>query len=633
MGKRGISVPERSGLLCAIAAALTVVNSAPLQAYDFQFGDGWDGTWTSSLSLGSAMRVGVQDKKLIGRTDGSLVGIKDGTGNNTVDEGDLNYRQGDLFSSPIKLISEVEVKKDELGVLVRGKAWYDYTLENQDVHFGNGPNGFNGYKLSTNSLGSPSPLSDRGFETLNKYSGVELLDAYVYDTFQIAEKPLQLRAGQQVLNWGESLFVQGVNQINPIDVPALRKPGTQLKEVFIPVPIVSASQGLGHYGSVDAFYQVQWRNTPIDASCGNYWSVAEGSISADPASCPSAVSLNPAVLSDPQGFYSGAYIPAIQGQRGRDSGEFGLAYHINVEPLDTEFGFYGMQFNSRTPVINVHYGNFTNMGSLSPMAISWDYPNDMKVFGASASTDLFGWSVAGELSRTLGYPAQIDGNDLLSAGLGGAAGLALGPLGPTAVAAAKSQSGYLQGYTRTNKTQFQINTIKAGNGLGLGENQYTLIGEAAFQWNNLPDYKNNPNALRYNRAFIFGPGSSTTYGIMGANGNTCANGMNINAAGCANDGFVSNFSWGYRVKGELKYDNVWGTGVTVFPGLFWSHDVSGYSVDSQFLQDRMAIGLSLKFNYQQAYTLELDAVGYNPDAKYDPLRDRDYVAATFTVNF
>ena len=36
---------------------------------------------------------------------------------------------------------------------------------------------------------------------------------------------LQMRLGNQVINWGESVFIQGVNQFNPIDVPAARRAG------------------------------------------------------------------------------------------------------------------------------------------------------------------------------------------------------------------------------------------------------------------------------------------------------------------------------------------------------------------------------------------------------------------------
>jgi len=76
---------------------------------------------------------------------------------------------------------------------------------------------------------------------------------------------------------------------------------------------------------------------------------------------------------------------------------------------------YGMQIHSRTPVVSVQFGQG---GTASPFAAEWDYPEDIRVFGISASTNILGWSVGSELSRRNNVPAQIDGNDLLLAGLG-----------------------------------------------------------------------------------------------------------------------------------------------------------------------------------------------------------------------
>ncbi|SFB01226.1 Protein of unknown function [Collimonas sp. OK607] len=621
-GKRNsIFVPK------AMILAITAGFSSYAFGVDFQVGDGWQGSWTSSISAGSSWRASNPDSRLYGQANGALVGRTNGTGANTIDEGNLNYGKGDQFSSPFKLLTEVEIKKGDMGVFVRAKAWYDYTLENQSVKFGNQPNGYNGYSPATNSLGSPRPLSDNGFEPLNKFQGISVLDAYVYDTFNVNGNPLQVRLGNQVVNWGEGIFIQGVNQISAIDVPSFHKPGAQLKEVYLPVPMLFASQGLGEFGNVEGFYQFKWRNTPIDSGCGNYWALAGGSISSTPGGCNNAVTLTG---SNPLGYNTGAYVPTIAGREPKNTGEFGLAYHFDVKPLDTEFGLYAMKINPRTPVATVNFGNYASLNTVSPISISWDYPKDMKVFGVSAATNLFGWSVAGELSYTKDFPAQLDGNDLLFAGLaaGGlivpGSSIPLGPLGPSAVAAAAG-NGVLGGYTLANKTQFQVNAIKVGNGI-LGASQYSLIGEVGFQWNNLPNYKDDPNAPRYNRAFIFGAGSSSAYG-----GSTCGT-LNISADGCKNDGYATPFAWGYRLKGELTYPGLF-AGVTVQPSVFWSHDVQGYSIDGQFLQGRMALGLGARFTYDKKYALELNAVQYNRHATYDPLSDRSFFSAIASMSF
>ncbi|WP_298728986.1 DUF1302 domain-containing protein [uncultured Pseudomonas sp.] len=602
-------------LLSAAIASAVAMMAAPVHATTtFEFGDGWQGDLSSSLSLASSWRSRNPDSKLVSPATGALVGISGGTGGAPIDEGNVNYKRGDAFSTQLKLISELGVKKGDLGVFVRAKAWYDYALNDTDVRYGSQNNGYNDYSLATNSLGRKKPLSDKGFERLNRFDGVYLLDAYVYDTFDVAGEPLQLRLGNQVVNWGESLFIQGLNQINPIDVPSFRKPGAQVKEVFLPVPILFASQSLGEWGGLEAFYQFKWENSPIEAGCGNYWSVVVGSIGANPpGDCGNAIGLVPG-LSNAGSYEANAYVPTIKGKKARNSGQFGLAYRTFLEGIESELGLYAMKIHSRTPIVSLQHMDLAP--NPSPFAAFWEYPEDIKIFGASLAGNFKGWSVAAELSHHRDTPVQIDGNDLLSSGLGVG-----GPYGEGALAA-RAGNGYQTGFTRTNKTQLQFNTIKVGRGI-LNADQYQLIGEVGFQWN---DLDLSSTDLRYNRAFVFGPGPDARYGAP-------CEALNISREGCSDDGYVTRFAWGYRLRGELTYNNVLDTGIAVTPSVFWSHDVKGWSADSQFAEDRMALGVGAKFSYDKKYTLDLSITEFNRDAKYDPLRDRGFYSAAFSVSF
>lgn len=404
-----------------------------------------------------------------------------------------------------------------------------------------------------------------------------LLDAYIYDSYDVGGETLQVRVGNQAVNWGESLFIQGVNQINPIDVPSFRKPGTEVKEVFLPVPMVFASQSLGEFGGIEAFYQVQWKNTPIESGCGNYWSETVGPIGSDVVSnCDNAIGLVPG-LSNAGSVAAGAYVPTSEGKDAGNAGQFGLAYRLYLNSIESELGLYAMKIHSRTPVVSIQHEDLSP--NPSPFSIFWEYPEDIKVYGASLAGNLMGWSVAGEVSHHRGVPAQIDGNDLLNSGLG-AGGLvtgspiAFGPYGEGALAA-RSGDGYQTGYTRTNKTQLQFNTLKVGRGI-LNAQRYLLVAEVGMQWNDLDD------DLRYNRAFVFGPGPDARYGVP-------CEAQNRSVEGCQDEGYTTDFAWGYRLQGELTYSNVLGSGVTVSPSLFFSHDVKGWSVDNQFKEDRMAL--------------------------------------------
>ena len=684
----------KTGIACAVGAALV----APAYALDFEFGDGWTGNFSGSASVGTSWRTRSPDPTVYGAANQSLSGIGPAVarGHSTIDEGSHNYGKGDPFTTLFKVFGELELKKGTMGAMVRAKAWYDYTQNKDEVRFGNGANGYNNYQNTIagasagapGTLGSRQSLSDKNFETLVKFDGVYLLDAYVYDTFNVGGHDLQVRVGNQVVNWGESLFIQGLNQINPIDVPAYRKPGAQLKEVFLPVPILFASYNLGNgNGSVEGFWQWSFKNTPIEAGCGNYWSVALGNIyGGGQGGCNNATPLvfgsNPysqfpgsgiaaafgldGAFGAPLGSYAALYpaafaagnpaeyVPMLQGKKPQDGRDFGLAYRFNVDALDTEFGIYGMNISARTPTVGIEYAKRDGAGvlqqiaghnTISPMASRWKYAEDMQLFGISAATTLFGWSVAAELNHTNDFPAQIDGNDLLVAGLntafvgiyaggaaaaGAAASGAFGPVGPMAAAQWNKAGGggVIDGWIKTKKTQFQINALQVGNGF-LDAQQWLLIGEVGFQWNDLPNYKSNPMNIRINRPFIYGQAAQGTL----AGDAVCAAGTDPSYAGCKNQGYVTPFAWGYRVLGQLTYNDVFGSGVTAQPNVFFSHDVKGYSVDSQFSEDRMALSVGVKFNYKKMYTLEISNVTYNHAASYDALRDRDFFSIVAGINF
>ena len=610
-------ITARPLVLSSVAAAVASLLASPVFAVDFEFGDGWRGTWDNSVSVGTAWRAKDADPKLYSAADGLLVGKTDGRAPNTTDEGNLNYKKGDQITTLFKWITELQVQKGDLGALVRAKAWYDYTLNNQNVRYGNQNNGYNGFNGSV--LTDRKPLSDDGFATLNRFDGVYLLDAYVYNTFDVAGKPLQVRAGNQVVNWGESLFIQGINQINPIDVPSFHKPGAQLKEVLLPVPVIYANQALGELGSVEFFYQAQWKPTPIDMGCGNYWSIVGSNIGHSVGPCNNMIS--PFGGSQPLGTMNRQFLTTVDSQKPSNYGQFGAAYRFNSEKLDTEFGVFAMRYHSRTPYVSiVNVGNGKARNGM-PFDITWEYPDAIKAYGVSAATNVLGWSVAGEASLRKDVPVQIDGNDILFAGLG------LGPYAGVAnvISGVNGGNGYLPGYTRANVKQLQVNAVKAGNRL-LGGDQYVFVAEVGGQWNNLPGYKDDTTALRYNRGFIFGPASAAGYG-----GSTCGT-LNTTPEGCANDGFVSKFAWGYRLKMDVTYNDVL-AGIAVTPSVFWSHDVKGYSADGQFNEDRHILGLGVKFSYNRKYTLDLGATRFNGNASYDPLRDRDFYSATLSAAF
>jgi hypothetical protein len=74
---------------------------------------------------------------------------------------------------------------------------------------------------------------------------VRLLDAFAYFRFDLGSRPAEIRLGSQVVSWGESTFIQGgINAVNHFDVSALRAPGAELKEGFMPQEMAFVSLGI-----------------------------------------------------------------------------------------------------------------------------------------------------------------------------------------------------------------------------------------------------------------------------------------------------------------------------------------------------------------------------------------------------
>ncbi len=77
-------------------------------------------------------------------------------------------------------------------------------------------------------------------------SRAELLDAFIWADLPMGGRTLQLRLGDQVIQWGESLFIQGgiASAMTHADLTAATAPGAELKEILLPTGALSGRIGL-----------------------------------------------------------------------------------------------------------------------------------------------------------------------------------------------------------------------------------------------------------------------------------------------------------------------------------------------------------------------------------------------------
>jgi hypothetical protein len=632
----------------AVAAAL----ASPLAHADsFTTETGLEGRWALNMSLGTSIRMKDADKNLISVVNGGTAGAG-------ADDGNLNFKKHDAYSTVGKLTGEFEIKGDTYGMFARGFAWYDYTLNHHDMPHGSFNNGY-----------VPNArLNDYGFDYLSTFDGVALADAYVFGNWDLGGKPLTAKLGNQVINWGESLFVPGINAMGAFDTSAARRPGAQVKEVLRPQPALMANLGLGNGVSVEAFYNLGWRQNVVDG-CGTYWSAA------DSLNCNNGTVLfGDGTKMNDQGQYNGA--PLLAGLpaaldpvlaslglsrsmplnfrmttadkiKPKSSGQFGVSGHYFADAISTDFGLYFARYHSHSPIVSVvkqpsalpsvWSGRIAQLAKavpalapalgtlavLPPGNIVWDYSGEnVKTLGLSAATEVAGFSLFGEVSRTKDIPVQINAIDLL-------VGTALG-IGPQAKLAAIARDPnvptgtVIHGYDRKDKTQAQVSFIRQIPQV-LGADSLTLLGEVAGQkWSGIGD----PNtSTRYVRAFMF------NFGPTAALGGTCGPaGIQPNASYCENQGYATSSAWGYRLSAELLFPNAV-AGVNLKPRLFFAHDVKGYSADYLFVEDRQTRSIGLRADYNNRYYADISYTSYNKGAKYDQFHDRDNMSFVVGANF
>jgi hypothetical protein len=138
---------RRSTLLAGVIGAVLASYASGAAALEFNFDDGSRLNWNTTLSVGSSWRSEDPSRLLYTMADGALIGKYSGpyipgtrvakgnglAGNDAGGDSNLNYAQYDRFSTPFKILSDVEYKKGKFGGLVRFKAWYDQATSDEKV--------------------------------------------------------------------------------------------------------------------------------------------------------------------------------------------------------------------------------------------------------------------------------------------------------------------------------------------------------------------------------------------------------------------------------------------------------------------------------------------------------------------
>ena len=579
-------------------AVITMGLVSSVQALDFDL-LGFEGRFDSQVSVGVSWGTSHPSSKLIDSNNG-------GTGaSSTGDDGRLNFKRGETFSKILKGVHDLELKYGDSGAFFRGKYWYDLELKNENRAF--------------------KEISDEGRTNRAKTAGVDLLDAFVYHNYELLERPGHIRLGQQVVSWGESTFIGGgINAINPWDVAALRRPGAELKEGLLPVPMLFVSQRLTDSVNLEAFYQFKWEPYVLD-NCGTFF----GSDVAAPGCLDNFTVLSGelaplAPISEAHGYgyqatSEGVIIPREKDKEAKNLGQWGVALRWQTD--NAEFGFFAMNYHSRVPFLGYRaaaadvYGELNSiLGSAVNSGITdaevleglmaatvlgnatyfMDYPENQRLYGLSFATSLpSGTAWSGEVSHRPNAPIGLNATDMTMA--------LLTPVDPTVSNLEAVPGEVVKGYNRKEVTQFQSTLIHTIDRI-FGADQLVLIGEAAYVHTAGLESKQN---IRYGRDTVFGDHRLS--------------------------GYTTKEAFAYRLAASMEYSNVF-SGVNLEPNIAWSHDVFGYGPNDSFIENAKAISIGLDAHYLSKYSASLSYTNFF-GGQYNTEIDRDYVSLSTSISF
>ncbi|KAB0637039.1 hypothetical protein WT67_32605 [Burkholderia stagnalis] len=386
-------VIRRTTISIAVLGAAT----SSAYGYDFTMGDGAvQGSWVTNLTAGAGIRTKSPSCSLTGDPNAYGCGAAANTNQwGYGDNGNLNYRKGQPFSTYISATSELLLKMPSEGLkfMVRGTGMYDFLAGNT----------------------ARTPLSSTA--SAQVVYNAQLLDLWAQKDFTIGGRNAHVRLGNQVINWGESMFAQsGINTTNSLDTQKLLIPGAQLKQALLPAPMLSVAADLSHGFSTEAYYQFQWngnRYPPV----GSYWSLANVfGRGAEPFTIntnnlnvagPSAGTIagltgldkgNSGVLDGiKNGLVNGTYagppfndigIPVSTQLPAKYRPQFGVKFNFSPRSFDANFAFYYLNYIDKSPVLS----------TLANGTAQWSYLGNRQLFGASANFGIGPWAIGTELS-------------------------------------------------------------------------------------------------------------------------------------------------------------------------------------------------------------------------------------------
>jgi Protein of unknown function (DUF1302) len=333
----------------AVALAIASLFAAPFAAEAFEIDTGNPDIamrWDNTVRYNIGVRAQSQSNEILG--------------NPNLDDGDRNFSNGSLVTNRLDLLSEFDfVYQRKYGFRASYALWKDFAYDNLD----------NTNTATANTLVNGLPVAGALSQYTNRYSkgaSGELLDAFVFANFDAGNVPINVKAGQHTVFWGDSLLLGGaVHSVsysqNPLDLQkGFMTPGSEAKELFRPRGAITVQAQPTNELSLAGQWFYGWQAARLPES-GSYLTINDAlSYGGDSL----IFSPNPFAASIPG---APAFTRFWHTQDIRPSsmsgnlGDFGISARWSPSWLDGTLGFYGRNTTDTLPQLMLTPGLATTV--------------------------------------------------------------------------------------------------------------------------------------------------------------------------------------------------------------------------------------------------------------------------------
>lgn len=353
-GQRGCRAAVKAAGICVAAGVVL-----PATAMQLDTGiDGLTARFDNTLRYNLGWRVDGIDSR-IGNSS-------------TSNQSDYKFKKGNVVTDRLDLLSELELDwQEKVGMRLSGAAWYDNAYSDTSVE-------------KNPSISGPTSYDNDRYSSYTKryYRGPsgEILDAFVYTNFSLADRPVNLKVGRHVVYWGNSIFSQGGISYSqsPIDgQKSAATPGTETRETFLPLNQVSMTSQVSDNVSIGAQYYLDWDSIRIPEG-GTYLGTTDF------------------LLNGPDSFggstpLAGFHIDDPLGPKHR-YGNWGVSTKITVPELNSStIGVYYREFDEKN-------GFWVFRDPDNATDIRAVFPRSTRLIGLSLDTTIDPFAIGAEIS-------------------------------------------------------------------------------------------------------------------------------------------------------------------------------------------------------------------------------------------